>query len=55
MEEVQAYVQHIIYDIRGGTTDEACAELKKKGVEVFRSEARLISSHEVVVTGESQI
>ncbi len=53
-EEVQAYVQHIIYDMRGGTTDEACAKLKKKGVEVFRGEARFISQHEVVVTEEAQ-
>ncbi len=50
--EVQAYVQHIINDIRGGTTDEAQVELKKNGVEVFRGEARFISAHEVVVTGK---
>ncbi len=51
-EEVRAYVQHIIEDMRGGSTDEACAELKKNGVEVFRGEARFLSAHEVVVTSK---
>ncbi len=53
-EEVQAYVQHIINDMRGGSTDEAQAELKKNGVEVFRGEARFISAHEVVVTSKPE-
>ncbi|GAC1468439.1 MAG: hypothetical protein PVS3B3_32490 [Ktedonobacteraceae bacterium] len=53
-EEVQAYVQNIINDMRGGSTDEAGAELKNKGVEVFRGEARFVSSHEVVVTSKQE-
>ena len=53
-EEVQAYVQHIINDMRGGSTDEAQVELKKNGVEYYRGEARFISAHEVVVTSTQE-
>ena len=53
-KEVQAYVQRVIRDMRGGSTEEACAELKKQGIEVFRGEARFISSHEIVVTSKQE-
>ncbi len=53
-EEVQAYVQHIIRDMRGGSTEEACVDLKNNGVEVFRGEARFISPHEVVITSKQE-
>ena len=53
-KEVQHYVQHIITTMRGGTTDEAQTQMKKRGVEVFRGEARFISAHEIMVTSKQE-
>ncbi len=51
-EEVQAYVHHVISEIRGGSPDEAKEELKKQGIDVFIGEAHFLSEHEVEVTGK---
>ncbi len=50
-QEVQAYVQHALTEIRGGSSDEAQAELKKQGIDVFTGEAHFLSAHEVSVVG----
>jgi dihydrolipoamide dehydrogenase len=52
-EAVQSYVRKVINQIRGGTPDEARAELQKKGIQVFHDEANFISPHEISVGGRS--
>lgn len=52
--EVQAYVQGVLNGVRGGTSDEASAALKRQGIEVLKGEARFISPHEVVITSERE-
>ena len=53
-QEVQAYVHHAISEIRGGSSAEAQAELKKQGIDVFTGEAHFLSAHEVAVTGKQK-
>lgn len=48
-DTVQAYVQGVIQQIRGGTSDEAAAELRKQGIDTYHGEASFISPHEVRV------
>ena len=47
--EVMSWVQQVIKDIRGGTSDEASAKLAKQGVEVIHGEAAFVSAHELSV------
>jgi len=54
-QEVQVYVQHVIRDMRGGSTEEAQVELKNNGVDFFRGEARFLSPHEIVVTSKQEV
>lgn len=49
----QAYVHQVINKIRGGTSEEASAELEKQGIEVFTGEAAFTSQHEVVITSSN--
>ncbi|HLX55573.1 MAG TPA: FAD-dependent oxidoreductase [Ktedonobacteraceae bacterium] len=51
--EVLARVQHIINRLRGGTPDEARAQLVKQGIDVLQGEATFVSPHEVSVSGQS--
>ncbi|HLI91553.1 MAG TPA: dihydrolipoyl dehydrogenase [Ktedonobacteraceae bacterium] len=52
-EAVQSYVHKVIDQIRGGTSDEASASLRKKGIQVFQGEASFTSPHEVAVGGRT--
>ncbi|HEU5230144.1 MAG TPA: dihydrolipoyl dehydrogenase [Ktedonobacteraceae bacterium] len=50
---VGEYTREVIERIRGGTSDEASAELRKKGIEVIKGEASFVSPHEVSVLGKT--
>ena len=47
--EVQAYVQDVIKQIRGGTSDEAAAKLRQQGIDMYHGEASFVSPHEIRV------
>lgn len=50
---VQNYVHHVINQIRGGTSEQACVHLQQQGLEVIKGEARFISPHAVNVAGQT--
>lgn len=50
---VLAWVQQSQKRIRGGTTEEAAAALKQKGIEVLPGEAAFLSAHELFVAGNA--
>lgn len=52
-DEVMSWVQQVIKDIRGGTSDEASESLAKQGVEVIHGEAAFVSEHELTVGGKT--
>ena len=51
--EVMSWVQQVIKDIRGGTSEEASKSLAKQGVEVIHGEAAFVSGHELTVDGRT--
>src|SRR5437588_8738685 len=51
---VMSWVHEVILRIRGGTSEEASAEMSRKGIDVLSGEATFISPHEVSV-GNSTI
>ena len=51
--DVQSYVQQVIKHLRGGTLEEAHAELEKKGITILDGEATFVSPHEVQISGKS--
>ncbi len=51
--DVQSYVQQVIKRLRGGTLEEARAELEKKGITILDGEATFVSPHEVQISGKS--
>lgn len=51
--DVQSYVQQVIKRLRGGTLEEAHAELEKKGITILDGEATFVSPHEVQISGKS--
>lgn len=50
---VQDYVQGVIDMMRGGSLEEARAQLKEQGIEYIHGEASFVSPHEVAVNGRS--
>lgn len=50
---VRLHVQDVIQRLRGGTPEEASADLQKKGIEVIRGEAVFVAPHEVQVAGKT--
>lgn len=50
---VQAYVREVVTTIRGGTPEEASAEMPKKGIDFFHAEASFISPREISVDGQT--
>jgi len=48
-ERVQAFTQQVIQRIRGGTSQEASAQLAKQGIEPIQGEASFVSPHELTV------
>src|SRR5437660_3927216 len=50
---VKAYTREVINRIRGGTSDEASADMAKNGSEVITGEASFVSPHEVSVRGRT--
>lgn len=48
---VQERMRNVINQMRGGTSEEASAQLQKQGIEFVHGEARFTSPHEVAVNG----
>ena len=51
--DVQSYVREVIKRLRGGTLEEARANLEKKGVNLLDGEATFVSPHEVQISGKT--
>ena len=51
--QVQARVQQVIKQLRGGTNEEAIAQLTRQGIDVLQGEASFVTSHELRVGGRS--
>lgn len=50
---VMAWVQDVILRIRGGTSEEAAADMSHKGIDVIFGDAAFISPHEIAVSGKT--
>ncbi len=51
-KEVQAWVQQVITRLRGGTLEEARANLAHQGIDLLEGEAAFISPNEVLIAGQ---
>ena len=51
--EVISWVQQAVNRIRGGTSEEASANMAKEGVEVLHGEASFVSPHELTVSSKT--
>lgn len=52
-KDVQASVQRVIKRLRGGTLEEAQANLERQGIEFLQGEATFVSPNEVLIAGQS--
>src|SRR5438874_3008109 len=52
-KDVQERVQQVIRDLRGGTLEEAQANLERQGIDVLHGEASFVSPNEVLIAGQS--
>ena len=50
---VMSWVQQVQLRIRGGTSEEAAAQLSDKGIQVLQGEASFVSPHELTVGGKT--
>lgn len=50
-QRIQAYVQSVINQMRGGTSAEAGQQLRQQGIDFLAGQARFVSPHEVAVDG----
>src|SRR5205823_5716182 len=48
---VMSWVHQVQLRIRGGTSEEAAAQLSHKGIHVLSGEATFVSSHELTIAG----
>ena len=51
--QVLARVQQVIQQLRGGTNEEASAQLARQGIDVLQGEASFVTPHELEVAGQS--
>ena len=52
-EQVLARVRRVINELRGGTNEEAAAQLARQGIDVLQDEASFVTPHELSVDGRS--
>lgn len=53
--QVLARVQQVIQKLRGGTNEEAMAQLAREGIDVLQGEASFVTPHQLSVAGQSVI
>src|ERR1700722_4218036 len=51
--QVQARVQKVIKQLRGGANEEASAQLARQGIDVLHGEASFVTPHKLSVAGQS--
>ncbi len=51
--QVMARVQQVIRQLRGGTNEEASAQLARQGIDMLHGEARFVTPHQLSVGGQS--
>ena len=52
-KDVQEKVQQVVRHLRGGTLEEAQANLERQGIEFLQGEATFVSPHEVLIKGQT--
>ena len=52
-KDVQAWIQQVLKRLRGGTLEEAHANLTRQGIDLLHGEATFVAPHEVLIAGEA--